>query len=260
MKNFYSSVRSLCIWSTIVLLLLLGLPLMAVRRLFDRDPAHYGTGYLFRRIGKAMTVVNPAWKIHISGGPVLNPRNPYIVVSNHQSLADIPIISNLPWEMKWVAKKELFSLPVVGWMLKLAGDIGVDRRNARSGAQALIKAQRILGLHCSVMIFPEGTRTADGRVRAFTDGAFHLAVKTKTPILPIALEGSMLCIPKHGWKFGEPSDIELVILPPVDTSSLTLQDVPALREKIRTQIMETIAARRNVPVDRVDGTKNIPPG
>jgi 1-acyl-sn-glycerol-3-phosphate acyltransferase len=253
MKNIFSAIRSLYIWSIIALLILIWLPLLALQRIFDRDPAHYATGYLFRKVGKAMTALNPAWKIHISGETVLNPRNPYVVVSNHQSMADIPIISNLPWEMKWMAKKELFSLPIIGWMMRLAGDIEVDRRNARSGAKALIKAQHILALRCSVMIFPEGTRTTDGRLRPFSDGAFHLAVKTKTPILPIALDGTMHCIPKHGWKFGEPSEIALIVLPPVDTSSMTLDQVPALRERIRTQIMQAVAARRKVPVDQLDG-------
>ncbi len=145
MKNILSAIRSLYIWSTVALLILIWLPLLAIRRLCDRDPAHYATGFLFRKLGRAMTAVNSAWKIHISGETVLNPRNPYVVVSNHQSMADIPIISNLPWEMKWMAKKELFSLPIVGWMMRLAGDIRVDRRNARSGAQALIKAQHFSG-------------------------------------------------------------------------------------------------------------------
>jgi len=100
---------------------------MALRRLFDRDPVRYRTGYLFRRLGKALTRINPSWRLHISGETIENPRRPYVVVSNHQSLADIPLISNLPWEMKWMGKVELFKLPVIGWMMRLAGDVSVDR-------------------------------------------------------------------------------------------------------------------------------------
>jgi 1-acyl-sn-glycerol-3-phosphate acyltransferase len=231
------------------------LPALALRRLFDRDPARYATGSLFRGLGRALTRVNSAWKIHTSGTMPADPRNPYVIVANHQSFADIPILCVLRWEMKWIAKKELFSIPVAGWMMRMSGDIEVDRAQARSGALALIKAQRVLEQKCPVMIFPEGTRTVDGRVRNFTDGAFHLAVKTKTPILPVAIDGTMNCIPKHGWKFGEPSDIGISVLTPVETASLTLEDVPALRETVRNRIMEAIAARRSVPVEQVDGKK-----
>lgn len=246
--------RSIITWITAATLILGWLPLMVLRRFFDRDPVRYQTGYLFRRLGKALTWANPSWRLHISGETVENPRRPYVVVSNHQSLADIPLISNLPWEMKWMGKVELFKIPVIGWMMRLAGDVSVDRKSARSGAHAMLKAQRYLEKKCSVMIFPEGTRTLDGRVRQFTDGAFHLAIRAKVAILPLVIEGSRDCIPKHSWKFGEPSDIQLKILPPIETSSLSLKDVPACREKARQAIMRQIAEWRSVPVETVDGT------
>jgi 1-acyl-sn-glycerol-3-phosphate acyltransferase len=160
--------------------------------------------------------------------------------------------------MKWMAKEELFKIPIVGWMMRWSGDISVDRKNPRSGALALIKAQRVLEQKCSVMIFPEGTRTLDGRVRQFTDGAFHLAIKAKVPILPLVIEGSRDCIPKNSWKFGKPSDIFLKVLPPVDTSSMTVKDVPTLNAQIRMIIMKQIAEWRSVPVESVDGM-NLPP-
>jgi len=124
------AIKSVMIWAGILILILIWLPLLAVRRLIDRDPAHYHTGRLFRRLGWAISRVNPNWVVAVSGNTRLNDRQPYVMVCNHLSHADIPVISNLPWEMKWVAKKELFDLPVVGWMMKLAGDISVDRRAA----------------------------------------------------------------------------------------------------------------------------------
>jgi 1-acyl-sn-glycerol-3-phosphate acyltransferase len=253
-------IRSLITWFTTSILILFWLLLLTVSRLFDRDPVHYQTGFLFRKLGKALTRVNPSWKIHISGEIISNPRRPYVVVCNHQSMADIPLISNLPWEMKWLAKIELFKLPILGWMLRLAGDISVDRKNPRSGAQALIKAQRILEQKCSVMIFPEGTRTLDGRVRQFSEGAFHLAIKAKVSILPLVIEGSHDCIPKNSWKFGKPSEIFLKVLPPIETTRLTIQDVPALRDTVRSVIMKQIAEWRSVPVETVDGLRTISAG
>jgi 1-acyl-sn-glycerol-3-phosphate acyltransferase len=247
-------ILSLYVWISFCITVLIWLCLLAISRLFDHDPVLYRTGFLFRKLGKTLTQINPAWKIHISGETISNPRQPYVVVSNHQSMADIPLISNLPWEMKWMAKEELFKIPVVGWMMRLAGDIPVNRKNPRSGALALLKAQKVLEQKCSVMIFPEGTRTLDGRVRQFTDGAFHLAIKAKVSILPLVIEGSRDCIPKNSWKFGKPSDIFLKVLPPVDTSSLTTKDVAVLRDTVRRSIMNQIAEWRSVSLEMVDGT------
>jgi 1-acyl-sn-glycerol-3-phosphate acyltransferase len=251
-------IRSLFIWITTCIVIFSWLFLLILSRLFDRDPVLYRTGFLFRKLGKTLTQINPAWKLHISGEVISNPRNPYVVVCNHQSMADIPLISNLPWEMKWMAKEELFKIPVVGWMMRLSSDISVDRKNPRSGALALIKAQRVLEQKCSVMIFPEGTRTLDGRVRQFTDGAFHLAIKAKVPILPLVIEGSRDCIPKNSWKFGKPSDIFLKVLPPIDTSSMTVKDAPALSAHVRLIIMKQIAEWRSVTVESVDGMNLLP--
>lgn len=246
-------IRSFVTWFTTAILILAWLPLLALSRLFDRDPVRYRTGYLFRKLGNALTFANPAWRLHISGETISNPRLPYVVVSNHQSLADIPLISNLPWEMKWMGKAELFAIPVIGWMMQLAGDIAVNRQSARSGALALIKAQRYLEQKCSVIIFPEGTRTLDGRVRQFSDGAFHLAIRAKAPILPLVIEGSRDCIPKNSWQFGKPSEIFLKVLPPVETSSMSIEDVPALRETVRSMMVNQVAEWRSVPAKDVDG-------
>jgi 1-acyl-sn-glycerol-3-phosphate acyltransferase len=248
--------RSVFIWTTSALLMLIWLPLMAIRRLFDRDPVHFESGRLFRKLGRAMTMANPSWTLHILGEDVTDPRRPYVFVSNHQSLADIPLISNLPWEMKWMGKKELFDVPIMGWMMKLSDDIQVDRKNARSGALALIRAQHFLEKKCSVLMFPEGTRTPDGRVHAFNDGAFHLAIRAKVPVRPIVIEGSFGCIPKNTWKFGKPSDVKIKVLPMIDTTGLTTNDVQSLRDRVRLIMVATVAELRGVPVKEVNGTVN----
>ncbi len=246
------TIRSLWVWGAVAGLIALWLPLLALIRLFDRDPVRYTTGRWFRRLGVAMTKVNPSWRVHRDGLKIDDPRRPYVVVSNHQSLADIPIISHLPWEMKWIGKAELFRLPFVGWMMRLAGDIPVDRTDRRSGARMLLAAKRCLGLRCSVMFFPEGTRSPDGRVWRFNDGAFHLAIKAGVPVLPVAIEGSRDCLPKRSWKFGPPQEILLRVLPPVDTAGLTPDRVGELRDRVRAMIVGQVAAWRGEPPASVD--------
>ena len=247
-----STLRSIWVWTSVTALIIIWLPLLAVIRVFDRDPARYTTGRWFRRLGMMMTRVNPSWRLQIAGDFPANPRNPYVVVSNHQSMADIPLLSNLPWEMKWIGKIELFRLPYIGWMMKLAGDIPVDRQDRRSGAAMLLRALRTLSLKCSVIFFPEGTRSPDGRLGKFNDGAFHLAVKAQVPLLPIALEGSYGCLPKKSWRFGPPQTILVRLLPPVPTAGLTNDDVPALRDRVRGLILNEVASLRGVPPPQLD--------
>ncbi|CAN5565981.1 lysophospholipid acyltransferase family protein [soil metagenome] len=247
-----STLRSLYAWTAIITMIVLWLPVMAVSWLLDRDPARYRTGYLFRRLGAAMARTSPSWELHSTGFIPENPRLPYVVVANHQSMADIPLISTLPWEMKWVAKASLFKLPVAGWMLRLAGDIPVDRSNPASRADVLVRARQILDHKCSVMMMPEGTRTRDGRLKAFHDGAFKLAIEAGVPVLPIAIDGTANALPKHGWKIGEVR-CRLHVLHPIPTHDLTPQDASRLREHVRTLIAAHIAAWREVPVDAVLG-------
>lgn len=249
--SLLSALRSALIWLAIGLLILIWLPLLAVIALFDRDPVRYRTGRWFRRLGVAMTRVNPAWRLRVGGYVPENPRTPYMVVSNHQSMADIPLISHVPWEMKWVGKKELFRLPIIGWMMRMARDIPVDRSDRRSGARMMLRVVKTLEQRCSVIMFPEGTRSQDGRVGRFNDGAFQLAVKAGVPVLPIVVEGSYNCLPKRTWKFGPVIDIRLEVLPPVPADS----DPIALRDAVRSLIIAKLAEWRTVPPEQVDGLR-----
>ncbi len=247
------TLRSLWVWFAVALLIVVWLPLLAAVRLTDRDPVRYRTGRWFRRLGMAICRVNPSWKIQLRGQEgVTHPRKPYVVVSNHQSFADIPILSNLPWEMKWVAKKVLFTLPFVGSMMKLAGDIPVDRADARSGARTILSALKYLESRCSVMFFPEGTRSPDGRVYRFTDGAFHLAIRAQVPILPVAVEGSHGCLPRRTWRFGKPSTIHVHVLPEVATAGMTASDVGKLNATVRHMIIREVASVRGTTEEAVD--------
>jgi len=245
-----STLRSLWMWCATITAVLLWLPLLSILRLFDRKPPYFRAGRWFRLLGMAMVKLNPAWRVHISGKEQVARRHPYVVVSNHQSLVDIPLISCLPWEMKWIAKAELFKIPIVGWMMRMAGDIPLDRKG-RGGAQALLRAKKYLQLNCPVMIFPEGTRSPDGRLQPFTDGAFHLAIKAQVPVLPIVLEGSHPCLEKGSWKFGEPQDIYMKVLPPVPTTGMTSRDTTALRDKVHRRIAEELSLMRNVSPEEV---------
>lgn len=226
--------------------------MLAVRRVFDRDEAHYYTGRLFRKLGKAISRINPNWRINISGRTDIDDRKPYVMVCNHLSQADIPLISNLPWEMKWVAKKELFDLPVVGWMMKLAGDISVDRRSPERKKDTFRQAVHYLEKDCSIMFFPEGTRSRSGKLQKFAKGAFELAVTNNVPLLPMVIDGTQNALPKKNWKFEKAQHIRLKIMDPIKTEELEQDDIHALTNKVRNKIMEQLSSWREEDPKEVD--------
>ena len=123
---------------------------------------------------------------------------------------------------------------------------------ARSGARALIRAGRCLEQRCPVMFFPEGTRSPDGRVGRFTDGAFHLAIRSRVPVLPVVVEGSFDALPKHSWRFGSPRDIRLHLLEPIDTTEYLPDQAGVLRDRVRGEIMKTLSGMRGVAQENVD--------
>jgi len=244
MASMWQTLMSIWAWLVLATCLVLWMPLMAAARLITlSDPGRYAVGYLFRRIGPVMATLNPLWRFRTSGTPPPDPRRPYVVVSNHESFADILLISHLPWEMKWLSKAELFKVPVLGWLMRLAGDVPVRRGEGRSAVEALQRCRSVLKNKVSVMIFPEGTRSPTADMLPFKDGAFRLAIDTGVPILPLAVSGTGTALPKHGWRFGR-SVAEVRVLEPIETAGLTVKDVPALRNRVRARILEARDALR----------------
>jgi 1-acyl-sn-glycerol-3-phosphate acyltransferase len=238
MFRLWQSLVSVWTWLVLVICILLWLPLMALVRVVTLgDPGRYRVGYLFRGIGRAVAALNPLWSFSYAGIIPADPRRPYVVVSNHESFADILLISHLPWEMKWLSKAELFRIPFMGWLMRLAGDVPVKRGFGPSGIEAIARCREILSQRVSVMIFPEGTRSPTADLLPFRDGAFRLAIDAGVPSLPLALHGTADAHPKHDWRVGWSTAV-VVVLQPVETAGLTPADVPALKERVRNTIIE----------------------
>jgi 1-acyl-sn-glycerol-3-phosphate acyltransferase len=204
------------------------------------DKGRYATGYTFRRLCVLHQWLNPLWKFHTSGELPKNKRNPYVMVSNHESFVDMLLISHLKIEMKWLSKESILKIPLVGWMMKMSGDMSLVRGDRSSGAAALKVCETWLDRKMSVMIFPEGTRSLDGEIRAFKDGAFRLAITTGTPILPMAVHGTRTALRKHDWRMGD-TNAEVRVLEPISTEGMTEADIPELRERVRDLIVAEVA-------------------
>jgi 1-acyl-sn-glycerol-3-phosphate acyltransferase len=231
-------------WLATAFVLVVGLLYVGIVWIFTVpfDKGRYHAGRAFRHLAVAQVKLNPLWDFHTDGKPPANPREPYVAVSNHESYADIFLISHFPWEMKWLSKEALFKIPVMGWLMRMAGDIPVKRGSRESAIQALAECRKRLQNRVSVMIFPEGTRSPTGELLPFKDGAFKLAIETGAPILPIAVAGTRECMAKHSFQFRR-ARAKARVLDAIPTAGLTHSDIPALRDRTR-EIIDT--ARRQL--------------
>jgi len=199
---------------------------------FDRN--RRVAGRFLRWLAVFATWTFPPWRLGIEGRWPRD-RRAYVVVANHQSMLDIFMLSRIPREMKWVAKAELFAVPWIGWMFRISGDIPVRRTEAASGRAALGKARDYLDHGMSVIFFPEGTRSRDGRMLPFKPGAFKLAIEAGVPVLPVAVNGTADGMPK-GSPWVRPTVAWGRILEPVETAGMGDDDVPRLVAEVRRRI------------------------
>jgi len=227
------------VWFETVLLVIIATPfafiLFCLTAPFDKG--RYAAGRFFRLLGVLTVKLNPLWKFEMGGDFIRDPRRPYVAVSNHESYADIFLISHLPWEMKWLSKETMFKIPCFGWMMRMAGDIEVRRGERTSIVRAMKEARDRLSKRVSVMIFPEGTRSRDGELLPFKDGAFRLALEAGAPILPIVVAGTRDCMQKGTFRF-QKARARVKVLPPSEVTGMTIADVAELRDRTRAVIAE----------------------
>lgn len=243
------TILSIWAWLTLGIIIIVWTPLVFLVWITTApfDKGRYATGYVFRRLCVLHQILNPLWTFHTSGELPADKRHPYVVVSNHESFADMLLISHLKIEMKWMSKQSILKIPLVGWMMRMAGDISLVRGDRASGSAALEQSKTWLQRRVSVMIFPEGTRSATGELREFKDGAFRLAIETGTPILPLVVHGTRTALMKHDWRMGD-ADATVRVLAPVPVDGMSEADIPVLREKIRSLIAAELATMRTAAV------------
>jgi 1-acyl-sn-glycerol-3-phosphate acyltransferase len=215
------------------------LPVTAALRGFDPgDATHRLAGRSLRTLGRVIVRTTHAWDFGVEGTPPADlDQRPCVVVANHASLADPFLLSHLPFDQRFVAKQELFRLPLVGWLLKLAGDIPIQRGDHASAVAMERACVTTLAHGLSVTIFPEGTRSRNGALGELRSGAFRIATLARARILPVALHGTAACIvdgrPKRARARAE-------ILPALESDGCTVDE---LRERTR-RALEAALARR----------------
>lgn len=237
MRGLAQAIVSGVVWLLWALLIILFTPVVFVAYLLTAwwDRPRWWTGRVFRRLAWSTLAVHPLWQRRVVGTLPDRSEGPFVVVSNHESLADVVVIGSLAWDTKWISKRENFRIPFLGLMMWLAGDISVLRDDPDSRSEAYEELKRWLRRGASVMIFPEGTRSRTGEMLPFKNGAFRLAVETGRPVLPLAVAGTRDGIRKGSMVF-RPTTARLAILEPIPVDGLDLDDVEALRDRVKERI------------------------
>ena len=183
----------------------------------------------------------PGWKVRCIHRARIRPGTAYVLCANHTSVADIVLLFTLFKQFKWVSKRENFNLPLIGWNMWLSGYIPLVRGNPKSTEKMLDRCRAFLRRGMSIMMFPEGTRSRDGRVQPFKHGAFTLARETGVAVVPIAIHGGHALIPKHGATFAASAELTVEILDPIPSEGF--EDANELARVVREKIVEALVRR-----------------
>lgn len=200
--------------------------------------------WLSRGITAPIFGLSPFMKRTVIGAENIDPKERYVIALNHNSMVDILCLYKIPLVFKWVSKKEVYRIPIVGRLLLMHGDIVINRASAKEAMQLVhTKGKEWLAKGASVSIFPEGTRSKDGEIHNFKAGAFILAKDAGVPILPIVLDGTTT-LTKRGlvnWR----NKITIRVLPPIPAEEVKSRDIKDVMAQVHDDMVNTLAEIRN---------------
>ena len=233
---FYLTAALTVFWFAVVVPWLLITPFDR-RRVFSHWYAYTWANHLHR--------MSPFWTVVVEHAERMRDDQAYVLVCNHQSSGDILAMFALRKQFRWVSKRELFAVPFLGWMMAMAGYVGIKRGDKRSRERMMEKCRRQLELGNTIAIFPEGTRSTTKDMRPFKLGAFVLACESKKPVLPVIMEGTLETLPRESWVFTLERKIYPVVrvLEPIDPATVDYNP-QRLSNAVREAMVEGIAALR----------------
>lgn len=186
--------------------------------------------YISSWFSRGLLITNPWWRVKINGLENLDRKKTYLVVINHRSLYDIPLVNLMNINTKWVAKHELLKTPILGQLLFFRNDIMVKRGDPESTKAMMLRCFGYLKNGISIAIFPEGTRSKTGGVDEFKEGAFLIAKKARVPILPIVVEGTWEAEKKGEWGLLNPNTFVMNILPEIPVEKIKEKGIKELSD------------------------------
>lgn len=234
--------KSLVVWLAGITFIVVFFPLTFIIWLlvlpFDRNRTTVHFILIYQALIFAFII--PIWKIKIEGREKASRGRTYVIISNHQSILDILLINCLRYRFKWISKIENNRVPILGWYLKMADYITVDRGDKESKEKMMAEAFSCLRKGISIMLFPEGTRSVNGEIGFFKRGAFQLAISADVPIIPVLFDGTGGILPKHGLMIGGFHEITIRVLDPVEPSAFGTSDCEELALKFQNLMTKAL--------------------
>jgi 1-acyl-sn-glycerol-3-phosphate acyltransferase len=181
-------------------------------------------------------------KVKVEGLHNIDKGRPYIFAANHQSQFDIFALQGcVDFDFRWLAKKELFQIPLFGRAMLLAGYISIDRSHGREALKSLNEAAERIAAGTSVILFPEGTRSLDGKLHDFKSGGMVLAIKSGVPLVPVGISGTYEILPK-GTLLAKPGHVIIRVGKPIETRQFSVSQKHELAAKIQSEVARLISS------------------
>lgn len=194
--------------------------------------------------GRVLIRVSPLWKLETDGMENYVPGTNYVMISNHQSLLDIPVVKALGLDFRWVSKVENFRVPILGQSMQMAGYISLARGSKESVMKMMEKSGEALDRGESLFIFPEGTRSPDGEIHRFKSGAFRLALEKNLPVLPVLLDGTGEVLARKGIIFSSGYRLRMRVLKPIFPAEFNTDDPDKLAVQVQKMMERALADLR----------------
>ncbi len=239
--RFWQLFRTAFAYFMMLLYFLSAVPILFLTTLIDRSGEWH---HLVARLWGKWSLFWSGVDVRVKGGEHIQQNRPQVLMANHQSYYDVlALLGYIPSRFTWIAKKELFRIPIFGFVMKRAKYIEVDRKNHARAIAGMELASQQIREGTSVMIFPEGTRSSDGNLLSFKKGGIMLALKAGVPIIPIGISGSREILPRDSLRL-TPGTIRLVIGPPINPCNYTVGRRDELLEHVRNAIADCIEKAR----------------
>jgi 1-acyl-sn-glycerol-3-phosphate acyltransferase len=182
-------------------------------------------------------------RVSVYGAERLRAGESYVFLSTHQSYMDIPVmLGYMPAQLRIAAKREVFMIPFLGWHMRRAGHISINRGSTEEAVAALRRAAREIRPGVSPFLYPEGTRSRDGHLQPFKKGGFRLALESRLPVVPVTIVGTRQLLPRDSLVF-RPGPVAMYLGEPIQTRGLGESDLPALMQKVRDAMTQHLSVR-----------------
>lgn len=215
---------------------------------FDRKRS--AMHFMSRVWAKCYFGVIPRWRVKVEGLENVDKSKSYVIVVNHRSMLDILLMYVVPLEFKWVSKKEVYKWPIFGWVLRMHGDITIERGTTGAINKMVKEGKEWLSNDVSVIIFPEGSRGKTPDIGRFKEGAFVLAKRAEVGILPCVSEGTGTAF--NGWKLNFKNRFRVRVLPAISPEEVQATEIKEMTRKVR-EIM--VAEYENIRTDKIEDKK-----